>query len=95
MSDVDAVELEQLLTAEEVARVLALTERYVWRLARAGDLPYVQVGKYRRFKPSAIQVFIKERTRSGPRARVRVEQPRPRSGAPRAVPRRRGRAVLK
>jgi excisionase family DNA binding protein len=58
----------ELLTAEEVARVLRCTERYVWRLGRDGKLPRIRVGRHVRFDPADVEAFIVE-AKEGPRRR--------------------------
>src|SRR5947209_19447083 len=46
--------MEPLLTAKEVARVLAVPESWVREATRDGRLPHVALGRYRRYQPSAI-----------------------------------------
>ena len=41
--------MTRLLTAEEVAERLGVTKDWVWAQARAGRIPHVQLGRYRRF----------------------------------------------
>jgi excisionase family DNA binding protein len=53
---------ERLLTAREVGEQLAVSERYVWRLARDGGLPRVEIGKYVRFREDDVAAFIEVRT---------------------------------
>jgi excisionase family DNA binding protein len=80
-----------LLNPEQVAELLGVSVRYVWRLGRDGELPRIKVGKYVRFDPVEVDTFIEQR-RSGPRARrAHVESPRERIGATSrtTVPRRR------
>lgn len=71
---------DRLLTAEQVAERLSVSERYVWRLGREGELPRVQVGKYVRFDPADITAFIAGRKEQG-----RVGSPRIESASPPAV----------
>jgi excisionase family DNA binding protein len=47
----------QLLTAEDVARRWQVPTSHVYRLAREGGLPVVQLGRYRRFSLVAIKEF--------------------------------------
>ena len=65
-----------LLTAVEVADLLAVPESWVRRETRANRLPHVQLGRYRRYRHEDIEAFAAERTR-GP-----VPGPRP-GGRPR------------
>ncbi len=83
LSNEQATELlgEPLISAEQAARFLGVSKRYVWRLAREGKLPAHKVGKYTRFRPDAVAAFLEER-RVGPRARrAHVEAPRERLGS--------------
>lgn len=52
---------DRLMTAAEVAdELLGVTERIVGDMARRGDLPYVPIGKYRRFRREAIVAWVLE-----------------------------------
>ena len=54
---------DQLLTAEEVAKMLGFNIDYVWKLARNRELDVVIVGrKIRRFTPDAVKKFIDNHT---------------------------------
>jgi excisionase family DNA binding protein len=48
----------KLLTAEEVADQLGVGVKWVWAQARAGTIPHVKLGRYRRFRPEAIERWI-------------------------------------
>jgi excisionase family DNA binding protein len=50
-----------LLTAPQVAEMLAISERGVRRLASTGELPSVQIGGSRRFLRDDVLDFIDER----------------------------------
>jgi excisionase family DNA binding protein len=52
----------RLLTAAEVAQQLQVPPTFVYRLARAGQIPVVQLGRYRRFDQAAIDAWIQEHT---------------------------------
>jgi excisionase family DNA binding protein len=56
---------ERLLTAKEVAELLAVPESWVREATRAGCLPHVCLGRYRRYELTAIEAWLVER-RSGP-----------------------------
>ncbi len=47
----------QLLTAEQVAARWQVPKSHVYRLARDGRIPVVELGRYRRFSPAAIEAF--------------------------------------
>ena len=47
--------ITRLLTAEDLAVRWSVTVKQVYRLAREGDLPAIKVGRYYRFRLSAIE----------------------------------------
>jgi excisionase family DNA binding protein len=47
-----------LLTAQEVAERLGVSKDWVWAQARAGAIPHVRLGRYRRFRAEAIEAWI-------------------------------------
>ncbi len=47
----------QLLTAEDLAERWQVPASHVYRLARAGQLPVVKLGRYRRFRVGDIEHF--------------------------------------
>ena len=59
---------ERLLVAKEVAELLALPESWVREATRAGRLPYIALGRYRRYSREAIEAWLAEQ-RGGPNAR--------------------------
>jgi predicted DNA-binding transcriptional regulator AlpA len=38
---------------------------WVWARARAGRIPHVRLGRYRRFRASAIEAWLEERKTGG------------------------------
>ena len=50
--------MDRLLTAEEVAERLGTRTDWVWAQARAGRIPHVRLGRYRRFRESAIEAWL-------------------------------------
>ena len=52
--------MTRLLTAEEVAERLGMTKDWVWAQARAGRIPHVQLGRYRRFREDALDEWLAE-----------------------------------
>ena len=59
---------ERLLTAKEVAELLAVPESWVREATRAGRLPHLCLGRYRRYEQGAIEAWLAEQ-RSGPALR--------------------------
>jgi excisionase family DNA binding protein len=47
-----------LLTAQEVAQLLQVPVSWVYAEARAGRIPHVTLGRYRRFRREAIEDWI-------------------------------------
>ncbi len=56
---------ERLLTASEVAELLAVKESWVREATRNGRLPHLRLGRYRRYERSAIEAWLREQ-RGGP-----------------------------
>jgi excisionase family DNA binding protein len=51
---------ERLLVAGEVAAMLRVTTGWVYAQTRAGRMPCVRLGRYYRYRASAIQAWIEE-----------------------------------
>ena len=49
-----------LLTVDDVAERLGVTKDWVWAQARAGRIPHVQLGRYRRFREEALEKWLDE-----------------------------------
>jgi excisionase family DNA binding protein len=60
--------VERLLTAQEVAELLSVPASWVYAEARAGRIPHVRVGRYRRFSREAIEQWARALER-GPQRR--------------------------
>jgi excisionase family DNA binding protein len=52
---------EQLLTARQLAEALNLPETWVRERTRAGDIPVLKLGKYRRYLVRDVQAWLSER----------------------------------
>jgi excisionase family DNA binding protein len=52
--------MDRLLTAPEIAERLGVNTHWVWAQARAGRIPHVRLGRYRRFRESAIEAWVCE-----------------------------------
>jgi excisionase family DNA binding protein len=50
--------MDRLLTAEEIAERLGVKTQWVWAQARAGAIPHVRLGRYRRFRESTIETWL-------------------------------------
>ena len=64
----------RLLTAGQVADLLAVPESWVREATRAGRLPYIPLGRYRRYSHQEIQAWLAEQ-RQGPRPQSRQTGP--------------------
>lgn len=56
-----------LLTVDDVAQRLGVTKDWVWAQARAGRIPHVRLGRYRRFREEAIDEWLANLERGEPR----------------------------
>jgi excisionase family DNA binding protein len=56
---------ERLLTAAEVAELLAVPVSWVREQTRAGHVPHLCLGRYRRYSRVAIEAWLEEQ-REGP-----------------------------
>lgn len=54
-----------LLSAQEVAELLSVPASWVYAEARAGRIPHVRIGRYRRFRLESISDWV-ERLERGP-----------------------------
>jgi len=50
----------RLLTADEVADMLGVKTEWVYDRARRGELPHVQLGRYKRFRRESIIEWVEE-----------------------------------
>jgi excisionase family DNA binding protein len=50
--------MTRLLTVDDVAERLGVTKDWVWAQARAGRIPHVQLGRYRRFREEALEEWL-------------------------------------
>lgn len=57
----------QLLTADQLAVRWQVPKSHVYRLAREGAIPVVELGRYRRFRLDAIEQFEQSFTNTEPR----------------------------
>jgi predicted DNA-binding transcriptional regulator AlpA len=68
-SKCDDSELHELLTVEDVAALLKVSRSWVYEhtrsrgTARAERLPYIKIGKYKRFDPRSVREFLLRRSK--------------------------------
>ena len=58
--------MDKLLTADELAERLGMKTEWVWAQARAGRIPHVRLGRYLRFRESAVEEWLRELETGGP-----------------------------
>jgi excisionase family DNA binding protein len=56
---------DRLLTDAEAAELLAVPKSWVGEAARAGQLPHVKLGRYRRFVRSELLEWVEEQKAGG------------------------------
>ena len=56
---------DRLLTADEVAEILAVKISWVREATRDGRLPHITLGRYRRYRRSEIDGFLEAQRRGG------------------------------
>jgi excisionase family DNA binding protein len=59
----------RLLTAEQVAEMLAVPASWVYSESRAGRVPCVRLGRYRRYRQGAIQAWLEAHETGAPPSR--------------------------
>jgi excisionase family DNA binding protein len=68
--------MDRLLTAEEIAERLGMKTEWVWAQARAGRIPHIRLGRYRRFRESAVEAWLSD-LETGGRSPAANAPPRP------------------
>ena len=61
-----------LLTADQVAGLLGVPTSWVYEQSRKGRIPTVTLGRYRRYRPEAIESWIEELEAEAARGRRRL-----------------------
>jgi excisionase family DNA binding protein len=52
--------VNELWTAAQVARRLGVSTDWVYRASREGLIPTISLGRYRRYRPDAIEKWVME-----------------------------------
>ena len=66
----DSVDLNELLTVEDVAALLRVSRSWVYEHTRSRTtprtdrLPHLKIGKYLRFEAAAVRAFLANKSRS-------------------------------
>lgn len=69
---------EGLVDTGDAARRLCVSRSTLYRLMSSGDLPWVQVGGRRKFRPSDLDAYMADQVRTGASAPPDMKRP-PRS----------------
>jgi excisionase family DNA binding protein len=56
---------ERLLDARQVGELLGVSAKSVLRLAAAGELPVVRIGRQYRFRPSSLEEWLQQAEAAG------------------------------
>lgn len=56
---------ERLLTAQQVADLLAVPLSWVREATRDGRLPHLRLGRYRRYQAAAIEAWLAQQEQGG------------------------------
>lgn len=64
----------QLLDIDAVALALGVTRRHVQRLVAERRIPFLKIGRFVRFDPSELNVWLEERRHAAPRRSARAER---------------------
>jgi len=67
---------ESLLTADEVATMLGVPKSWVYEQSRAGRIPTVTLGRYRRYRREAIEAWVGRLEAPARGARAYASSPR-------------------
>jgi excisionase family DNA binding protein len=66
---------DRLLTAPELAELLSVPVSWVREHTRSGQIPHVQLGRYRRYRREAVLAWVEEQEAGG--AAWRKHRPAP------------------
>jgi excisionase family DNA binding protein len=66
---------DRLLTAADVAELLAVPVSWVREATRAGQLPHVTIGRYRRYDRGDVLAWVAEQKSGGAPRRSRRHEP--------------------
>ena len=61
-TDANKTNRSLLLTVAQVAQLLQVSSRTVWRLASTGELPHISIGRSKRWERRAVESYITNKT---------------------------------
>ncbi len=56
---------QPLLTADEIARVLSVSRKTIYKLTENGTLPCIRIGRAVRFDPADVEAFLQQAKQNG------------------------------
>lgn len=56
---------ERLLTADEVAELLAVPVSWVRESTRSGAMPHIELGRYRRYQLADVKAWLEQCSKPG------------------------------
>ena len=59
-----------LLDTREAARRLSISERTLWAMTQAGDLPHVRIGRRVLYRPASLDAYLASIERTGAAAQT-------------------------
>jgi excisionase family DNA binding protein len=62
----DTLTIEPLLTSEKVGQILGIHPKVAERMAKRGELPALKVGRFWRYRGSALERWIDSQIQSQP-----------------------------
>ena len=65
---------DDILTIEEVAKYLRVSERTVYDWAQKGEIPSGKIGTVWRFKKSEIEKWVNDRLSSGSKSKSSIQK---------------------
>jgi excisionase family DNA binding protein len=60
-----ADEIKDFYSVKELAEVLSVSQRTIFRLMERGDLPYYEIGRAKRFRKSDVEAYLEGQKRGG------------------------------
>jgi excisionase family DNA binding protein len=66
------VDGDLLLTDDELAELLGMSTRWVGDRARAGEIPHIRLGRFRRYRRADIDAWIESLATGLPKRRSRA-----------------------
>jgi excisionase family DNA binding protein len=56
-----------LLTPQQAAKALAISQRKLWGMTAAGEIPCIRLGRCKRYRVEALQEFLESQEKGGDR----------------------------